>query len=168
NILLHTNITQKLTAVPHSNGMDYWIIVHGWGDNSFYAYHFAEGQVITVVRTDIGSVHGNYGGIYFEDELQGELKASPDGAKIASAVFSDYRPFDLFVCNTSSAILPEHQEVGTVQGQDGASGAADAAKLYVSSDGRYGAAGAASIILQVELHAGDAATIAAAGKSITI
>src|SRR5690606_40816755 len=72
--------------------------------------HFAEGQVITVVRTDIGSVHGNYGGIYFEDELQGELKASPDGAKIASAVFSDYRPFDLFDFNTSTGILSRSEE----------------------------------------------------------
>ena len=168
NILLHTNITQKLTAVPHSNGMDYWIIVHGWGDNSFYAYHFAEGQVITVVRTDIGSVHGNFGGIYCEDELQGELKASPDGAKIASAVFSDYRPFDLFDFNTSTGILSNYINLGNVKGQYGVSFSPDNSKLYVSSDGRYGDSDSTSIILQFDLHAGDASAIAASGKSIII
>ena len=168
NILLQTNIAQKLTAIPHANGMDYWILVHGWGDNSFYAYRCAEGQVITVVRTDIGSVHGNYEGIYFEDELQGELKASPDGAKIASAVFSDYRPFDLFDFNTSTGMLSNYTNLGNVKGQYGVSFSPDNSRLYLGSDGRYGDSDLKSIILQFDLHAGDASAIAASGKSIII
>src|SRR5690606_27893629 len=135
---------------------------------SFYAYQCAEGQIITVVSTDIGSVHGNYGGIYFEDELQGELKTSPDGTKIASAVFSDYRPFDLFDFNASTGMLSNYTNLGDAKGQYGVSFSPDNSKLYLCSDGRYGDSDLKSIILQFDLHAGDASAIAASGKSIII
>lgn len=36
NILIFTPSTEKLAIVKHSNNIDFWIITHGWNNNSFY------------------------------------------------------------------------------------------------------------------------------------
>lgn len=168
NLLLQTNITEKLTAVPHANGHDVWVIVHGWKNNTFYAHHWTEEGVVDVVTTHIGSVHGDYGGIYFEDELRGELKASPDGRKIASAVFSDYRPFDLFDFNAATGVLSNYVNLGDVRGQYGVSFSPDNSKLYVNADSRDPDTNLLNIVLQYDMLSGNDVAIAASGKSIIV
>lgn len=169
NILLQRNITGKLTALPHTNGTDHWVVVHGWQDNVFHAHRLSRGgEIVGSVTSAIGSTHGTYGGIYFEDELMGELKASPDGTKIAAGVFSDYRPFDLFDFDASTGILSNYVNLGDVKGQYGVSFSPDNSKLYVSSDSRDRATGRLHVILQYDLHAGGPAAIASSGMSVIV
>ena len=38
NIELTSPVTEKVTAVKHANGIDYWVIVHGWENNRFHSF----------------------------------------------------------------------------------------------------------------------------------
>ncbi len=81
NILLLDMVAEKLTAVRHSNGEDYWVITHKYYSDAFYAYHLSSLGIVDIVISHIGSVHPtglqNLGGAI------GQLKASPNGHKLA-------------------------------------------------------------------------------------
>jgi hypothetical protein len=167
--LLKTNVTEKLTAVPHSNGEDYWIIVHEFEGNGFYVYPLTENGIGEPVVTKIGSFHESKPDLFFRDEeTRGYMKASPEGSKIACAVASGKRPFDLFDFNQSTGELSNYINLGLVQGQYGLSFSPDNSKLYVTSDDRpqptiypY-----PDIIIQFDLKAGDVTSIINSRKSI--
>jgi hypothetical protein len=38
NVPLLDSVTEKLTAVKHCNGIDYWVICHEWNTDAYYAY----------------------------------------------------------------------------------------------------------------------------------
>ncbi|MBT1706394.1 T9SS type A sorting domain-containing protein [Chryseosolibacter indicus] len=168
NKLVQYNVTEKLTAVPHANGTGHWIITHGWRNNSFFAHHLSQANIVETVTTTIGSVHGGYGAIYFRDEVRGELKASPNGRKIAAAIFSEERPFDLFDFDASNGTLSNYINLGNIAGQFGISFSPDNSKLYVTSDSRATDTRFLDIILQYDLSSGDPGIIAASGKSIVV
>jgi hypothetical protein len=76
NILLQTDVTHKLTAVPHVNGRDYWIVAHEFNGNGFYAYPLTSHGIGDPVVTHIGSVHIRKPGDFFPDEeARGYMKA---------------------------------------------------------------------------------------------
>lgn len=84
NIPLLPAVSQKLTAVRHNNGKDYWIIVHEWGSVKFCSFLLQEsgltGPVVSVAGTQQSGDFNNQSGAY------GYMKASPDGSKIALAI----------------------------------------------------------------------------------
>ena len=41
NIKLLDTVAEKLTAVRHANGIDYWIITHKYYSDAFYSYHLS-------------------------------------------------------------------------------------------------------------------------------
>lgn len=83
NIMLRTPVTEKLTAVSHRNGIDYWIIAHDDKSSNFVAYLLsATGVSETPVVSSIGSVHEGVGSLY----TQGYLKSNPDGSNLALAL----------------------------------------------------------------------------------
>ncbi|MFN8416865.1 MAG: OmpA family protein [Cytophagaceae bacterium] len=83
NIMLQTPVTEKLTAVSHRNGVDYWIIAHGDKNNNFIAYLLtATGVSTTPVVSSIGTVHEGVGNLY----TQGYMKSNPDGSNLAVAL----------------------------------------------------------------------------------
>lgn len=58
NIPLLLTCTERLTAVRHANGIDYWIVIHGWNNNKFYAYHFSATGVDEIpVVSGTGTIH---------------------------------------------------------------------------------------------------------------
>ena len=86
NTLLHAPVTEKLTAVKHANGCDIWVIVHEWGTNGFRAYHIdSSGVNLTPVVSNTGTTPTVNNG---RANALGQLKASPDGKKLALAIFS--------------------------------------------------------------------------------
>jgi hypothetical protein len=81
NILLLDTVSEKLTAVRHSNGIDYWIITHKYFSDAFYSYHLTAAGITDTVISHVGSTHpiaplATGGAI-------GQLKASPNGEKLA-------------------------------------------------------------------------------------
>lgn len=170
NLLLKEGVTEKLTAIPHSNGTDYWVLTHDWGTNAFNAMLLTGDHVDNTVVTNIGSIHGANANVVdpFE-ELSGSMIASPNGKKIACAVSLGKRPFDLFDFDASSGMLSNYINLGQREGQHGVSFSPDNTKLYVTSDGQDPTdPSKRSIIVQYNLSAGSSENIVSSGKSIIV
>lgn len=79
NILITTPVSEKVTAILHQNGIDYWIITQIYGTNSFHSYLLtSSGLNLTPVVSNIGQIVSGFG-------WTGYLKGSSDGNKIVSA-----------------------------------------------------------------------------------
>ena len=107
---LLTPSTEKVTAVKHANGIDYWIITHGWSNREFLAYRLTpQGINLNPVITEIGSFHGNADPTAFDQYIAntiGYLKVSPDGSRIASAKFGGANSnVEIFDFNDNSGVL---------------------------------------------------------------
>ena len=98
NIHLISAISEKQTAVLHSNGIDVWVMVHGENNNSFYAFLVtANGVVLNPTISSIGATLAN-------GDSQGCMKFSPNGQRIAFvANISHY--VDLFDFDASSGAV---------------------------------------------------------------
>lgn len=81
NILITDSVTEKLAAVRHANGVDYWVVVHKWQSDAFHAYPLTVGGVGAPVVSYIGTTHPTgMGGI---GSSIGQMKISPDGTHLA-------------------------------------------------------------------------------------
>jgi hypothetical protein len=81
NIKLLDTVAEKLVAVRHSNGIDYWIVVHKYYSDAFYSYLLTSAGITNTVITHIGSVHPT--GLQTNGGAIGQMKISPNGQKIA-------------------------------------------------------------------------------------
>ncbi|HLG02702.1 MAG TPA: gliding motility-associated C-terminal domain-containing protein, partial [Bacteroidia bacterium] len=157
--LLAPEATEKIVAVQHCNGADYWIVVHPFNSNAFHAYQVtAAGVNTTPVISNVGTVHSNSGGY---GETIGYMKASPDGGRLAVANygqgFVDYFDFD----NTTGIVSNPGTILYLIQpavGPYGVSFSPDNTKLYV---GFFNYLLGPSYLYQYDLLAGNAAAIAA-------
>jgi gliding motility-associated-like protein len=88
NIPLIGKNTQKLAAVKHANGEDYWLVTHGFGDqegNKYFAFRIMKDSVShEPVVSEIGYTHqGDF------NNNGGYLRISNNGKKIALAIPRD-------------------------------------------------------------------------------
>jgi PKD repeat protein len=81
NMEVLAQASEKLTAIPHCNGRDYWILVHSLGGQTFHAFALTTAGVSA---TPVSSAVGRWQGT-IPPYTMGYLKASPDGRKLASA-----------------------------------------------------------------------------------
>ena len=84
NVPLLTPVTQKITAVKNGNEKDYWVIVHQWDSDKFFAYPVTARGLEASVTSSVGMVHGT--GFAGQTNALGYMKASPDGSKLAVAI----------------------------------------------------------------------------------
>lgn len=80
NVSLNTTAAEKLTAVSHCNGTDYWVVVTDQFNNNFNAYLITNIGVSGAVTSSIGSSN-----IY--PRTLGYMKISPNGKKLAKAYY---------------------------------------------------------------------------------
>lgn len=109
NILLLDTVAEKLTAVRHTNGTDYWVIAHKYYSDAFYAYRFSSGGIADTVITHIGSVHRDNCLNPPPDSTRaaiGYMKASPDGQKLALV--------SLNTCNNIKELFDFNSTTGAV------------------------------------------------------
>ena len=78
-------LSEKLNAVRHGNGNDWWILIHGLDNNTFYKFIATNAGVFLYDTQNIGSVHylfnapsGLAGG------AMGEMAFSQDGSRLAA------------------------------------------------------------------------------------
>jgi gliding motility-associated-like protein len=145
NIELVTPTVEKISAVQHANGTDFWIITHQWQNNNFLAYQITpsginENPVVSSVGTSHGDINPN---VVFNGSFAntiGYLKISPDGKRLASAKFggenSNVEIFD-FNDNTgviSNPIIIENYfyEASSTSGAYGVEFSPDGMLLYVT------------------------------------
>lgn len=80
NVPLHSSSTEKVTAIPHANGRDLWVIGHERDSDVCFAYLLTSQGIIgpPVLSLD-GFVHTSV-------QVTGQLKASPNGRRLALAL----------------------------------------------------------------------------------
>jgi hypothetical protein len=133
NILLLDTVTEKLTAVRHANGIDYWIIIHKFYSDAFYSYLLTSSGIVDTVLSHIGSTHGGGTGTSI-----GQMKASPDGNKLTTVngnagALSIAEYFDF---NNASGVASNWVNLKTTFGAQyqfyGVSFSPDNSKLYIA------------------------------------
>jgi hypothetical protein len=128
NILIYTPTCEKLSVVKHSNNTDFWIITHGWDNNTFYSYLISASGVSTnPVSTNTGSVVGGSN----EFRSQGYMKISPDGTKLA--LCHQFIPLvELYDFNNSTGIVSNPRIINSDNQPYGVEFSPDNNVLYVS------------------------------------
>lgn len=151
-------LTEKITAVPHPNGRDTWIVVHGWQTNIFYAYLLTpNGLQTSPVTTGIGAVHSGGGGATANANSVGYMRVSSDGRKLALGIRDDN--FELFDFDPMTGRLANYIPLQTVYRSYGVEFSPNNRLLYGTDlDGRG--------IYQYDLQAGSASAIASSGQLI--
>lgn len=101
NITLLPNVTEKVTAILHANQTDIWVITHERNNNTFAAFLVGTAGINHLpVKSYTGSVHGPHSNAFL-----GYMKASPDGNRLAVAVYSPLSFFELFDFNNSNGTI---------------------------------------------------------------
>lgn len=166
SILYSQHVTEKLTAVRHANGVDIWVIAHEYGSNKFLAFLLTSSGFNTIpIISAIGKSYAGNGG--FTADCLGEMKASPDGTKLAVVTLRqpniELFDFDRATGQLSNlVVLPEMGAYTgaeySISGLYGLSFSPDNTKLYASSfaESAYNLAGK---IIQYNVTAGNASAI---------
>jgi len=94
NVLLESDCAEKISAVLHSNKHDIWVVVHQRYSNEFHSYLITNGGVSKSYVISNTGANINSG-------VQGYLKFSPDGTKLAMATYLENR-VDFFGFNTGN------------------------------------------------------------------
>src|SRR5665213_705174 len=137
NVQLVAPACEKICAVKHCNGLDYWVVVHGYQSNfgvdtSFYAYLVTSAGVQAPVITNIGNqiLSSNIASTI------GYLKASPNGRKLCSANSYGIDTVQLFDFDNSTGILSNCISLPTGAGSQpyGVSFSPNNQVLYVSGE----------------------------------
>lgn len=96
------NLAAKLTAIPHSNGIDYWILCHELGSANFQIALLTQTGINSFVSQSIGQVHDHIS----NNVSQGYIKPSPDGKYLAEAISAAvFSPLNLFSFDNTSGEL---------------------------------------------------------------
>ncbi|MEO5674029.1 MAG: PKD domain-containing protein [Chitinophagales bacterium] len=93
NIPMVAPTSEKLTATLQANGIDYWILVHGDGNNTFYAFPLTSAGVGAPIISNAGSASGLW--------TVGCMKFSPNGNRIAEAQ-NNLNAFQVFNFNKTT------------------------------------------------------------------
>ena len=95
NIELFDDAAEKVTAIKHAKGTDFWIVSPQHTSNTYFSYLLTStGISLPAVQSNTSVVHND----------RGYLSASSDGTKLC-AVYGYDDSFDLFNFDTSTGIL---------------------------------------------------------------
>lgn len=137
NIKLLDTVSEKVTAIKHSNNIDYWVIVHKFYSDAFYSYHLSSTGITDTVISHIGSRHPTIGAFQGTGGSIGYLKASPNGQKIAIVNGNTYPTVaEYFDFDKSTGIISNcvNIQTDTICNYYGASFSPDNSKLYIASN----------------------------------
>jgi len=156
NIFILDHVTEKLSAVQHSNGSDYWIAVHEWGSDAFYVYQLtATGLQSIPVISHTGMVHDS-------TQIQntyGQMKFSFCGDKLALAA-GYLNKAELFSFDNTTGVVYNPVLLPFFDHVYGIEFSSEGNRLYVST---YSGGGT---IEQFDLSSGISATIIASQTNV--
>lgn len=124
NVPLYAPTTEKLTAVRHANGVDWWVLVHEWGSNVFRSYELTADGISQTVRLS-RALSAHEGRAEFGI---GYLKASRDGRHVVSVVSTSY--VELFDFNPATGLLTAEATLSE-RGKYGATFSPDSRFVYL-------------------------------------
>jgi len=103
NTVVQRSASERLCAVSHSNGRDYWVITHSRGGQTFSAWLVtSSGVAAAPITSAVGLDQGQTPG--FRNLALGILKASPNGRKLAMTTQS-HDQVELFDFDASTGIV---------------------------------------------------------------
>lgn len=168
NRWLLDTVSEKLTAVRHANGTDYWVIVHKYFSDAFYAYPLSSNGVGTPVVSAVGSVHRTNCPTENLTAAIGCMKASPDGTRLAvvseNACVGNVK--EVFDFNTTTGVVSNYKNLQTTA-HDIAEGGCYGVSFSPNSSRLYLCSGAGNI-LQYNLGAGGGNTDSIIGSRVVI
>ena len=135
NVLLLDTVAEKLTAVKHANGTDYWIIVHKYYSDAFYVFGLTASGISVPIVSHVGSVHTNTASTQTSASAIGQMKASPNGQKLALVTAnSNDNLAEYFDFNKSTGVVSNMVNIQTAPYYSyyGVSFSPDNSKLYIS------------------------------------
>lgn len=104
NILIYTPSSEKLAIVKKPNNTDYWVVTHGWNNNSFFSYSLTSaGLNNTPVISNVGVVVTGLTTNNF-----GYMKIAPNGQKLAicnSEINTELFDFDVNTGIVSNSLV---------------------------------------------------------------
>jgi len=101
NRLLLPMATEKVTAIHNSGKSGIWIIMHEWNSSKFYTWLLSSEGLSQPVISETGTVHDMDD---FNNNAIGCMKASPDGSKLALAIYGK-GIIELFEFDKSTGIV---------------------------------------------------------------
>jgi gliding motility-associated-like protein len=131
NIPIVTPTCEKVTVIKHCNNIDFWVITHLFGSNTFQSYLLtATGLNTTPIISNVGT---SISGIAYN--ATGHLKGSIDGSRIAIA--NNYmNNVELFDFNNATGLLSNPITFNNfINGAYGVEFSPDNNLLYVSERG---------------------------------
>jgi gliding motility-associated-like protein len=98
NILISSNVENKITATYHANCKDIWIVVHGKASALFYSYKLTNYGIVNFpVVSSIGLINNN-------SSFIDQLKISSDGKKLANCINNRWT-VQLFDFNNQTGVV---------------------------------------------------------------
>lgn len=133
NVLLVDTVAEKLSAVRHANGVDYWVLSHGYFSNKFYAFQVTPQGIQSPIISSVGSVHEG-GGSNNMWRAIGRVKFSPDGSRVAIGAQNNANILEIFDFNTLSGEVSNPIDLSTIEGGSNAiEFSPDGTKLFRTS-----------------------------------
>jgi len=134
NIKLLDTVCEKLTAVKHANGIDYWVIVHKYYSDAFYSYHLSSIGIIDTVISHVGSMHPLISLPHNAGYSIGQLKASPNGQKLGIVSGNGYGIAEYFDFDKNTGVISNCVNIqpDSVYNYYGVSFSPDNSKLYIA------------------------------------
>ncbi len=123
NISLTLNVTEKMVAVNHCNGIDKWLVVHEKNNNNFLSFLITTSGVQPAITSSAGATHTG---------VTGQMKLSPNGRKLAVAMTQQNR-LQLFDFDNSTGVVSNTINLASNVGEYGVSFSPDNSKLYVTN-----------------------------------
>jgi hypothetical protein len=123
-------LVEKIAAVKHANGQDWWLVVHERDSNAFLVYLLNEQGLQAPSKQYIGSNHT--GSLIFNASI-GEMCFSPDGKRLLVACGAGF--IDLFDFDRCSGTLANWVLAANNPSEEfyGCSFSPDGSKYYVST-----------------------------------
>lgn len=130
-------VCEMLTAVPHRNGTDRWIIAHAYGSNEFYCWLLTKDGITTPpMVTAIGpTILTTAAGTPAQSRWDaiGELKASPDGTRLAFTTFYSGTTC-LFRFDAATGAISDPRPLDLEVGGYGVAFSRNSQRLYISGN----------------------------------
>ena len=138
NQQLSLNMSEKMTAIRHQNGQDYWLVTHEFATDVFKVFLITDQGISLNGSFSCGSIHGPE-----MSAVVGQMKASPSGNFIAINISNmqrtDIVSFDkaLGSVNCLLSFPPDTSLSGSFRSIYGASFSPSSRFLYISGGSRF-------------------------------
>ena len=126
NVLIYTPSDEKISVVKHKNGIDFWVVTHGWNSNTFYSYQLSSSGLSAIpVSSNVGLFVGG-----LVENVWGYMKISPDGSKLA--ICHAVENFELLDFDNATGMVSNPLVLRTGDGMYSVEFSPNSAVLYLS------------------------------------